>query len=369
MEKRDDNKEEIKEKIQRKRFVPVLTAACLAALGLAILFWYQVLQPKGGQQEPGQEVSATVFAMDTIITLETHDGRGEEALAAAEALIVRLEDLWSITKEESEIYQANHNQGTLIPISPETEELISYTLELADETSGALNPALYPIVQAWGFTSRGYRIPDEEELQTLLQYADYHEIELSSQTLTLPEYMEVDFGAVAKGYTGDLLVETLKEYGVTSGIINLGGNVALVGSRPDGTPWRVGIRNPYGEGNIGTLEASDSHIVTSGGYERYFTGEDGNTYWHILDPSDGAPAHSGIISSTIIGEDGRRSDGLSTAVFVMGLEQAVEYWQARGDFEMILVTEDNQVYITEGLDGTFQLNEASQGMPLHVITK
>lgn len=138
-----------------------------------------------------------------------------------------------------------------------------------------MNPAFYPVIRAWGFTTREYRVPETEELQRLLQNADYRDIRLKEGTLILPEAMETDFDAVAKGYTGDMLVDTFKEHGVTSAIINLGGNVALVGDRPDGAAWRIGIRSPYGEGNMGILEASDCHIITSGGYERYFTGEDG----------------------------------------------------------------------------------------------
>lgn len=130
-----------------------------------------------------------------------------------------------------------------------------------------------------------------------------------------------------------------------------------------------GIRSPYGEGTIGTLEASDCNIITSGGYERYFTGNDGEIYWHILDPKDGYPADSGIISATIVGAQGKLCDVLSTAVFVMGRERAEEYWKTHGGFEMILVMEDNEIYLTEGLEDSFSLNEYSQGIPVYAIKK
>lgn len=341
----------------------VIVVVCAAA--------FVILQrvPSQVQQSQDQPAAATIFAMDTVITLEADGGQNEAALENAEAFITRLENIWSVTKDGSEIYQANHSQGVPVPVSPETEGLITGSLRLAEETGGALNPALYPVIKAWGFTTREYRIPEQSELEQLLENTDYREISLSQQMLTIPLGMEIDFGATAKGYTGDLLVEMLRKFDVTSGIINLGGNVALVGTRPDGNPWRVGIRSPYGEGNMGVLEASDTHIVTSGGYERYFTGEDGSIYWHILNPADGAPARSGIISATIVGKTGIRCDGLSTAVFVMGLDQASEYWRANDDFEMILVTEDNQVYVTEGLTDSFHLNESSQDIPVHIITR
>ena len=317
----------------------------------------------------GNGVSHSLFAMDTIITMELYGGEEDKAIGQAEELIGSLENLWSATKEGSQIYELNHSQGTPITVSTETEALISYTIHMAEETDGALNPAVYPLIRAWGFPTREYRIPDTTEITELLSHMDYKEITVEDGTVTLPEAMEVDFGAVAKGYAGDLLAELMKDHGVTSGILNLGGNVALIGNSPEGEPWKGGIRSPYGEGTIGTLETSDCHIITSGGYERYFTGEDGEIYWHILDPEDGYPADSGIISATIVGEEGKLCDALSTAVFVMGREQAEEYWKTHEGFEMFLVTEDDEIYLTEGLEDSFTLNDYSQGIPVHVVRK
>jgi Membrane-associated lipoprotein involved in thiamine biosynthesis len=313
--------------------------------------------------------SQTFLAMDTVISMEIYGDHKEEAVKKSVDQINSLEALWSVTREGSQVYELNHHQGSPVKVSKETAELISFALEMERETEGALNPALYPIVKAWGFTTREYQIPDKQKLQRLLEHTDFQKLQIEEGTVTLPEQMEIDFGAIAKGYTGDLVVETMKKYGITSGIVNLGGNVALIGNAPDGKPWRTGIRSPYGEGTIGVLEAGDCHIITSGGYERYFTGEDGTVYWHILNPETGCPADSGIISATIVGTEGKRCDALSTAVFVMGLEKAEAYWRTHEGIEMILVTEDNQIYLTEGLDGRFALNEMSQGIPVHVIKK
>lgn len=321
----------------------------------------------GQRNAVSASASNTFFAMDTVITMEVYGGDADEAVGRGEALIGRLEDMWSVTEAGSQIYELNHSQGSPVSVGEETEALISYTLRMAKETDGALNPAIYPLVQAWGFPTREYRIPEEEEISELLSHTDYREILLEEGTAALPEHMEADFGAVAKGYAGDLVIEAVKECGVSSGIINLGGNVALIGSSPEGENWKVGIRSPFGEGTIGVLEASDCHIITSGGYERYFTGEDGEIYWHILDPETGYPADSGIISATIVGTEGRMCDALSTAVFVMGRERAEEYWKAHGGFEMILVTEDNEIYLTEGLEESFTLNELSRGISVHVV--
>lgn len=313
-------------------------------------------------------LSATFFAMDTVVTIEVYDGE-EGAVGAAKELIGRLERKWSATEAGSEVYELDHSQGTFRPISEETQELLSFALAMAEETKGAFNPLLYPVVKAWGFTTRGYRIPEEGELKSLLSHTDPKDVILGQGMAALGEGMEIDLGAVAKGYAGDLVIEELERHGVTSGIVNLGGNVALLGSPLEGGSWRVGIRSPYGEGNIGILEASDCHIITSGGYERYFTGEDGEIYWHILDPKDGYPADSGLISATILGAEGRSCDALSTAVFVMGREQAEDLWRSRGDFEMILITEDDEIYVTEGIEGDLFLNEMSRGILVHVIKR
>lgn len=164
-------------------------------------------------------------------------------------------------------------------------------------------------------------------------------------------------GAVGKGYSADLVTEGLKEYDIESAIISLGGNIQAVGSRPDGSDWRIGIRAPWEEGNLGVLEISDAAVVTSGGYENYFEDEDGNIYWHILDPSTGYPADSGIQSITIVGQEGKFCDALSTALFVLGTEKAETYWREHGGFEMRIVTDENEIRLTEGIAERFTLSE------------
>lgn len=311
----------------------------------------------------------SIFAMDTIIEMHVYGGDEAEALARGRALIKHLDDLWSATDDGSDVYRMNHAVGEPVDIDEETKRLLDYSIDIADETDGAFNPALYPLIRAWGFPTREYRIPYPEEISELLRHTDYRKVKLDGQTAVLPEGTEIEFGAVAKGYTGDMLKETLMRNGVTSAVINLGGNVALIGDSPDGDPWKVEIRSPYGEGNFGSLSASDCHIITSGGYERYFTDENGQVYWHILDPETGYPAESGIISATIVGKDGKMCDALSTAVFVMGLDKAEEYWRTHDGFDMLLVSDDGEIYLTDGIEHSFEQSELSQGAEVHVIRK
>ena len=165
--------------------------------------------------------------------------------------------------------------------------VISFALDMAEKTKSALDPTIYPVLSAWGFTTDSKQVPSQEQIDALLERVDYSEVQLDGTTLTMPKGMQLDLGAVGKGYTADLVAEVLQTHGVQSALINLGGNIQAVGSRPDGSDWRIGIRAPWGEDNLGVLEISDAAVVTSGGYENYFEDKDGNIYWHILDPSTG----------------------------------------------------------------------------------
>mgnify|MGYP001175321419 FL=1 len=316
---------------------------------------------------PAQEPeSATFFAMDTAMDFTVY---GDAALLdEAETLIGSLEEQVSVTDEHSDIYAIDHTgSGSL---SGNAAELMEQALELCRRTGGALDISVYPIVRAWGFTTGSYQIPDEETIQSLLPLVDYTQIQYDAATgvVTLPEGMEIDLGSVAKGYAGQLAAQMLRNSGVESALLNLGGNVQTVGAKPDGSPWQIGIKDPQGEDAMMVLSVEDQAVVTSGGYERYFE-QDGQTYWHIMDPSTGHPADSGLISVTIVGDEGVVCDGLSTALFVMGLEKAADLWAQSCDFEAVFVTASGEVYITEGLRDRFALTEQYADTPVSVIER
>ena len=222
----------------------------------------------------------------------------------------------------------------------------------------------FHLVRAWGFTmgefeaGKRYPVPAVSVTDALLEQVDYRKIRQDGTRVTLPEGMEIDLGAVTKGYAGREVAEFLRENGVTSALLNLGGNVQTVGAKPDGSPWRVAVQDPESDGYAGILEIVDCAAVTSGGYQRYFVGTDGETYWHIMDPSTGRPARNGLLSVTIVAEDGALCDALSTALFVMGAEKAEAFWrhtQTQPDgraFGMVLVTEDREILVTPDLTFT-----------------
>lgn len=316
---------------------------------------------------PAQEPeSATFFAMDTAMDFTVY---GDAALLdEAETLIGSLEEQVSVTDEHSDIYAIDHTgSGSL---SGNAAELMEQALELCRRTGGALDISVSPIVRAWGFTTGSYQIPDEETIQSLLPLVDYTQIQYDAATgvVTLPEGMEIDLGSVAKGYAGQLAAQMLRNSGVESALLNLGGNVQTVGAKPDGSPWQIGIKDPQGEDAMMVLSVEDQAVVTSGGYERYFE-QDGQTYWHVMDPSTGHPADSGLISVTIVGDEGVVCDGLSTALFVMGLEKAADLWAQSCDFEAVFVTASGEVYITEGLRDRFALTEQYADTPVSVIER
>ena len=313
-----------------------------------------------------EPVQGTFFAMDTVMDFTIY---GESGLIdQSESLIASLESLVSVTDANSELYAINQTgSGTL---TGKASSLMEQALEICRRTDGALDLSIYPIVRAWGFTTGSYQVPDEAEIQALLPLVDYRKIQYDAATgtVTLPEGMEIDLGSVAKGYAGQLVAQMLRDNGVESALLNLGGNVQTVGAKPDGSPWQIGIKDPQGEDAMMVLSVEDQAVVTSGGYERYFE-QDGQTYWHIMDPSTGHPADSGLISVTIVGDEGVVCDGLSTALFVMGLEKAADLWAQSCDFEAVFVTASGEVYITEGLRDRFALTEQYADTPVSVIER
>lgn len=306
------------------------------------------------EQKP---VEASLFAMNTYMTFTAYGENAQSALDESTELIETAESLWSVTDQASEIHQANHSGGQPVSVSEETAALISFALEMAKQTNGALDPTIYPVLMAWGFTTNSKQVPSQQQIDTLLEQVDYTKIQLDGTTLTVPEGMQWDLGAVGKGYTADLVAEVLRKHGITSALISLGGNIHAIGSKPDGSDWRIGIRAPWESGNLGILKISDAAVVTSGGYENYFEDDAGNVYWHILNPATGYPADSGVQSMLIVGPEGKRCDALSTALFVMGPEEAEAYWRKNGGFEMLMVTDEHEILLTEGIARRFTLNE------------
>ena len=310
-----------------------------------------------------EEAREEFFAMDTKMTVKVYGEGAPEAAREAKERLQALDALWSATREGSDVERLNSGAGEAIALSPKTMRLLRMSEEVREETKGALDVTLAPLLQLWGFTGGVHRVPTAEEIEAAraLTGAGKLKLDEAAGTARLEKGSSVELGAVAKGYAGELVAAELKSRGVRSAILDLGGNIEVIGAREGGAPWRIGLRNPFGGALLGTVAVADAAVVTSAIDQRFFTDEAGNRYWHILDPATGKPAASGLASATVVASSGGRADALSTALFVMGAERAAAFWRERQDFEMVLVGMDGHVWITEGLLDRFSAGEGLTG--------
>ena len=285
------------------------------------------------------------FAMDTLMRVKVWGS--DEAADAVQQEVYRLEKLLSVTENSSDV--ALLNCGGYKRISDETDELLHSALAISERTGGAFDPTVYPLVRLWGFTEATQRVPSQDELQAALSHVGIENVDAQDGFAELKNGAQLDFGGIAKGYAAERCVSILQAAEVEAALLALGGNVQTVGSKPDGTPWAIGIADPaQPEQSLATLRFTGSlALVTSGGYQRYFE-KDGVRYHHILDPKTGMPAQSGLASVTVLAQSGTLADALSTALFVMGLDEATEFWRASDDFEAVFITDDGEIYATAG---------------------
>lgn len=299
--------------------------------------------------------SRDIFAMDTYMTVTAYGPNAKTALDDAETEILRLDALLSTGSSTSEVGEINANGGGTL--SADGIALMQTSLDLYKSTGGLFDISIYPIMELWGFPTEEYRVPDASEIQNTLKKVDASKINFDADTGEVSfrmKGMKIDFGGIAKGYTSSKLMEIFAQDGVKSGLVNLGGNVQTCGAKPDGSGWRVAIQSPDENGDfLGILTETGKAVITSGGYERYFA-QDGVTYHHIIDPRTGYPANNGIQSATVVSENGTEADGLSTSLFIMGVDEAEKYWRAHSDeFDMILLDDDGKLYVSEGIASNF----------------
>lgn len=305
--------------------------------------------------------TCTFNAMDTFMTIQTYGKGSQKANQKTKEEILKLEKLISTTDTQSELYKINNrkeeNQTYTIgqDISKPTFDLIQNAVNTSLQTQTALNPLLYPITKAWGFTTKNYTVPSEDTLNALLPQTQIENITFENNSFTICKNAQIDLGAVGKGYAGDLAIQILKENKIEHALLDLGGNIQAIGSKPDKSEWRIGIKSPWTKEPAAALKIINEAVITSGGYERFFTSEDGKNYIHIFDGKTGYPVDNELASVTIICESGLKADSLSTAIFVMGKTKAVEYWKQHKDFQMILITTDNSIIYTEGLKSKLTL--------------
>ncbi len=323
-----------------------------------------------GVSDVSDKAVDSFFAMDTYMTITAYGDGAASAADAAKAEILRLDSLWSVTDENSDIYAVNNSNGSPQQMSDDTIDLLEYTLDICEKTSGAIDPTIYPLVEKWGFVTEKYYVPSENEINILLQHVDYTKLSVTDGGIILPEGMMIDLGAVGKGRAGQLAAEIVREHGITSALLDVGGNIQTVGSRTDGEAWRLGLRDPFSDGTIGVISVRDKAVVTSGGYERFFV-SDSKEYCHIIDPHSGMPVDNDLASVTVIADNGTLCDALSTALYVMGCDGAVSYWKDNGisdGFDLILITDSSDIYVTEGIITDFALSDGYEHIEVHAVS-
>lgn len=318
------------------------------------------------------------FTMGTVARVVAEGPEAEEAVSAVMKELERLTLLLDRFHPYGDIGTLNASSGEWVEVSAEVLALLEEAVRLAEVSQGAFDPTVAPLVDLWGFVEAepheheegraasdsptplvGTAPPDPEEIAKLLELVDYRSIEIDSvqgrARLARPG-QAIDLGAIAKGYGMDRAVELLKARGIVRGIVDLGGDVYALGSRADGTPWRVGIRHPRKDGQIlAVLRLSDAAVATSGDYERYFEYE-GVRYTHIIDPRTGWPAAE-LASVTVVAPTGVWADALSTAVFVLGKERGLALLESLPGVDGILVDKELNVMMTSGLAGKVDLLE------------
>jgi len=301
----------------------------------SIVFLIIFLSGCAGRQQ-GEVQSETRLLLDTYCTITIHGDVGQEMLDDAFALCAELETLFSITIEGSDVWQINHNPGQFIIVNTRTLEVINAGLEFGELSGGMFDIALGRLTRLWNFGSGIEVIPSETEIAAALGAGSFKNINVSADKnivwIEPPDGGNdgawIDLGAIAKGYIGDQIAGLLIERGVSGALIDLGGDVVTVGNRPDGNPWRVAVRKPFGEANemLGVLEVTGLSVISSGTYERRFE-IDGVNYHHILDPTTGMPATGDVISATVITENALTGEGLSTLAVLLGSEKIREFFE------------------------------------------
>lgn len=370
-----------------------LNTKCLSIMTISALLISAgpLTAPAASSKEPR---TRQIFAMTTVMDLKAYGDDADAALDEAEDRIRGLDRMLSVGTEGSEVWQINENGGGTL--SEDTAALTEASLDLYQETDGAFDFTIYPIMDLWGFTrlfdedrspeagdgglseSEDSGLSDHERLLTdvpaadavsaLLPLVDSSKLSYDAETrkLTLPEGAKIDFGGIAKGYTSQQIMDIFKEHGLTGGLASLGGNVQVCGHKPDGNPWRVGIEDPEDtSATVGILSlTSDCTVITSGGYERYLVDKNGKKYSHIIDPATGYPVENDLSSVSIVCDDGTLADGLSTSLCVMGKEEAISFWKKHKDqFDMVLLDTDRKITVSQGLKDSF----ISQGPDVTVV--
>lgn len=293
-----------------------------------------------------QDLTYTDMLFDTVIKIQILDPADESILDGLKKLCEKYDTMFSATNTDSELYKLNHANGQPFTVSSETANLIQEGIHYSELSGGAFDLTIEPVSALWDFKADKPTVPSSDAIAQAVSHVDYTKVDIQDNTVTLedPE-AGIDLGAIAKGYIADQVKTYLKKQGIKHAIINLGGNVDVIGTKPDGSKYNIGIQKPFDESGeaITSVQLKDQTVVTSGIYERYFK-KNGKLYHHILDPRTGYPCENNLYSVSIITDSSTKADALSTTCFLLGYEKGMELIQSMDGVKAIFITDDEKVH-------------------------
>ena len=309
----------------------------------------------GCRPSEDEPITETELLLGTTISVTVYEPAGE-AVEAVFARVQEIEEKMSTTEEDydtTELLQVNRGADEApVAVSEDTFSVIEAAMEYSEVTLGAFDLSIWPLVRLWGFGTADAQVPRVEAIEDAASRVDYQKVRLYPADNSVSFEMEdmgIDVGGIAKGYAADEARRILREHGVDRALLDFGGNILTIGEKPDGSPWRIGVQGPDSHRGqfLGIVETGPRAVVTSGDYERFFE-VDGVRYHHLIDPSTGYPAQNGLRSVTILAEDSIDADALSTAAFVLGVEDGARLIESLPTVEGAFVTDDT-VYLTSGM--------------------
>ena len=307
----------------------------------------------GCGQTDAQRITRTGFYFDTVISITLYGNDKETYIDHCFEMAETYESYFSPTREDSDVSRINQHVGEPVTVHPETADLIHTGISYYESSQGKFDITVGTLSSLWNFTGDEPTVPSQEAIDQALSTIDASKVIVDGDqvTLTTPG-SAIDLGGIAKGYIADRMKEYLNGEGITSGTINLGGNVLVLGPKEGQEPetYNIGIQQPFADdgSSIASVRVTDESVVTSGIYQRYFE-QNGTFYHHILDTATGYPCNNGLASVTIINDSSVDGDALSTTCFAMGLEDGLAFAESLPDTEAIFITTENEIYYTSGI--------------------
>ncbi|MGT2715599.1 FAD:protein FMN transferase [Streptococcus respiraculi] len=306
-------------------------------------------------------LTRTESLLHTVVQISIYHKNQEEAMDEGISYVKEMERLLSTNLEGSDIYRINQAAGKeAVKVDPRTFELIERALEMGEKSHGRFDVSIGAVNNLWKIGSEDARKPSDEEIKVALPHINYKNVQLDkkNQTVAVKEGMILELGAISKGYIADGLKHLFAEKGITTAIINLGGNVVVMGTSPAHKEgWKVGVQDPDEVRGtvVGSVYVTDGSVVTSGIYERYLE-VDGVIYHHILDPTTGYPVENNISGVTVFTKTSTQGDALSTTLFLLGIDKGMEFIDQLEDVEAVFVDKERGVHLSKGLKERFELS-------------